>query len=93
MNYDLPELPFIPGSLVSDNDEEKETQYQDLQDNYVASASSAFDSEIERCEGIEALITNEKDKMLLTDDDTLRFVKKAMENIENIHLHYSRILR
>jgi hypothetical protein len=25
MNYDLPELPFIPGSLVSDDDDEKET--------------------------------------------------------------------
>ena len=93
MNYDLPELPFIPGSLVSDNDDEKETQYQDLQDHYVASASSAFESEIERCEGLEALLTNEKDKMLLTDDDTIQSVKKAMENIEKIHLHYSRILR
>ena len=93
MDYDLPELPFIPGSIVSDDDDERETQYQELQDKYVASALSTFNSEIDRCEGLEALITDERDGMLLTDDDTIRLVQGAIESIGKIHLHYSRILR
>ena len=68
MEFDLPELPFVPGSIVSEVEDEREGQYQTLQDKYVAPASTTFNSEIERCEGLQALITDDDDGMLLTDD-------------------------
>ena len=94
MEFDLPELPFVPGSIVSEVEDEREGQYQTLQDKYVAAASAAFNSEIERCEGLQALITDDSaGGMLLTDDDTIQFVQRAIESVSAISLYYRRILR
>ena len=92
MEFDLPELPFVPGSIVSEVEDEREEQYQKLQDKYVAPASTTFNSEIERCEGLQALIKGD-DGMLLTDDDTIQFVQRAIESVSAISLYYRRILR
>ena len=78
MEFDLPELPFVPGSIVSEVEDEREGQYQTLQDKYVAPASTTFNSEIERCEGLQALITDDDDGMLLTDDDTINSSKEPL---------------
>ena len=92
MEVDLPDLPFNPRSIVSNDEDEKEEQYQDLQNNYVKIASATFDSEIERCNDIGARITGDNN-MIATDNDSLELIQKAMLTIEEIHLYYGRILK
>ena len=92
MEYDLLDLPFEPKSDIPEDEDDRERDYLKLEDRYVASASSAFDSEIERCKNLEELLEGE-DGMLLTDDSTIELIERAISNIGELHLYYGRILR
>ena len=48
MACDLPELPIVPASLVPEQEEERETQFSELEKTYVDIANTAFDSVVAR---------------------------------------------
>ena len=91
MEYDLPDLPFDPKSDIPVDEDDRETEYVKIE-GYVASAQSAFDSEIKRCKNLEELIKG-VDGELLTDDSTVELIQTAIGNIGVLHMYYSRIFR
>ena len=91
MACDLPELPFVPASLVPEEEEQREAQFEELEKTYVDLANTAFDSVIARCSIIGIQVAHEDS--FLTDDKTIADINLVIEDLDNVYLYLIRILR